>query len=71
MKKGYKDIKDDKILGKTKKTFQEWSKILDKFNVKVNGHTASAKYLKENYNLSPWWSQVITIKYEYEGDLRK
>jgi glucan phosphorylase len=33
-KKGYKDIKEDVILKRTSKTFNEWKKILDKFNVK-------------------------------------
>lgn len=71
MKKGYKNIKDAKVLEKTHKTFQEWKKILNKFNAKDNGHTASARYLKEKYGLSSWWSQVLTVKYEYERGLRK
>jgi len=71
MKKGYRDISNDKIMEKTKKSFEEWGKILDRFNLRRNGHTASAKYLKERYSLSPWWSQVIVIKYEYEKGLRK
>lgn len=52
MKKGYQDVKDEKIKERTWKSFKERSKILDRFDVKVNGHTASAKFLKEKYGLS-------------------
>ena len=71
MEKGYKTIKEEVIINKTGKSFKYWIKILDKFNVKKNGHTLTAKFLREKYKLGPWWSQVITVKYEYEKNLRK
>jgi len=64
MKKGYSDLSDGKIPKRTQKTFREWNKILDKFDIKEKGHTLAAKHLREKYNLSDWRSQVIAIKYE-------
>jgi len=38
MEKGYKTIKEETIIKMTGMTFKKWLKILDKFNVKENGH---------------------------------
>ncbi|MDP3882877.1 MAG: hypothetical protein Q8Q48_02370 [Candidatus Staskawiczbacteria bacterium] len=65
-KKGYKDIKEEVIIKRTRKHFNEWRKILDKFNVKKNGHKASARHLTTKYKVNPWWAQVLVIRYKYE-----
>ena len=70
-KKGYKDIKQEVLIKRTGKDYREWKKVLDKFNVKENGHKSSAEYLKNIYRVNPWWAQVIVIMYEYEKKLRK
>ena len=69
-KKGYKDIKEEVIIKRTKRSFKDWRIILDKFDVKKNGHKATAKYLVNTYKVNPWWSQVIVIRYEYEKKIR-
>lgn len=71
MKKGYRDLSEEKIKQKTGKSFKIWKKILDKFNVKDKGHTLTAKHLREKYGLNDWWAQVITVKYEFERGLGK
>ncbi len=70
-KKGYKDIKEEVIVKRTGKHFNEWRRVLDKFNVKKNGRKAAAEYLKNMHKVNPWWSQVIVIRYEYEKNLKK
>jgi len=69
-KKGYKDIKKEVIIKRTKKDFNEWWRILDKFNVKKNGHKEAVKHLAIKYKINPWWAQVIVIRYEYEKKFR-
>jgi len=69
-KKGYKDIKEDVIIKRTKRSFNDWRKILDKFNVKKNGHKAASKHLTDVYNVNPWWSQVLVIRYKYENKIK-
>ena len=68
-KKGYKDIKEEVIIKRTGRNFNDWRKILDKFNVKKNGHKAAANFLISMYKVNPWWSQVIVIRYEYEKNI--
>lgn len=60
MKKGYADIGEEVIKNRTGKSFWEWRKILDEFNVKKaglpagrQGHTTSAKFLREVHRVSP------------------
>ena len=70
-KKGYKDIKEEVIVKRTKRSFKDWRKILDKFDVKTNGHNASAKHLKNVYKVNAWWAQVLVIRYEYENKIKR
>ena len=68
-KKGYKDIKEEVILKRTRRNFDDWRRVLDKLNVKKNGHKSAAKHLVSRYKVNPWWAQVIVIRYEYEKKL--
>jgi hypothetical protein len=70
-KKGYKDIKEEVIIKRTGRNFDEWMRILERFNVRKNGHQAAAKYLMAVHRVNPWWSQVIVVRYEYENKLRR
>ena len=63
-------IGDEAVKEKTGKTWEQWFKALDGFNVKENGHKLAAKHLADKYKLSPWWSQAVTIRYEWERGLR-
>jgi len=63
-------LKAKKVEAKTGKTIENWYEIINQFG-KTKGHTAIAKHLKENYNLSSWWAQSITTRYEFDNDLRK
>ena len=69
-KKGYKDIKEEVIVKRTRKSFNDWRKILDKFDVKENGHKAAAAHLMNAYKVNAWWAQVLVIRYEHEKRLR-
>lgn len=59
-------IGDEKVEAKTGKIWKEWFNILDKINAKDLGHAETAKKLSKEYQLSDWWSQTVTIRYEKE-----
>jgi hypothetical protein len=63
-------ISDEAVRARTGKRWSEWFTILDRFKVEEDGHKLAAKYLHEKYKLSPWWSQAVTIHYEWERGLR-
>lgn len=63
-----RNLSDSTVKVKTGKVSQEWYEILDSFGSK--NHTQMAKYLREVYKVSHWWSQIITNRYEWERGLR-
>ena len=65
-----KRISDGAVRSKTKRTWDEWFSILDEARAKELTHKDVASYIYKNYNLSPWWSQMITVTYEQERGLR-
>ena len=42
----------------------EWKSILDRAGAKNWNHKEIVAYLKENYKLSGWWQQTVTVAYE-------
>jgi uncharacterized protein YdeI (YjbR/CyaY-like superfamily) len=67
---GPRGFSEEKFLEKTGRTIQEWEEILDDWNADVKGHTATAKFLQEVYDVDDWWAQSITVRYEYDRNLR-
>lgn len=70
-KRGFRRIRDESVKAKTGKVWDEWFKTLDVWGGEEKGHTQTAKHLREQYGLSSWWAQAITIRYEWERGLRK
>ena len=66
-----REISEDKVVATTGKSSQEWYRILDEWGLKEKGRTQAVKMLREEYGLSPWWSQTMVIRYEFENGLRK
>ena len=56
---------------KTGKSSEEWYALLDAWNAPEKGHTATAKHLREEHGVSPWWAQSVTVRYEYARGLRQ
>ena len=69
-KSNFAKIGDDAVKAKTGKSWNQWFKILDRVDVKTNGHRHAAMSLYQTYRLNPWWSQAVTIRYEWERGLR-
>ena len=64
-------ISDEAVSKATGKNWKHWFQVLDKFDVKNNGHKAAALFLFDKCGVPGWWSQMITVEYERERGLRK
>ncbi|HEX9751080.1 MAG TPA: SRPBCC family protein [candidate division Zixibacteria bacterium] len=63
-------ISDGTVKSATGKSLKQWYAILDKFGADKKGHTAGAAYLHNSHDLSGWWSQMVTVRYEQDRGLR-
>ena len=68
---GARGIGDSAVIKATSKSWSEWYKIIDQFDREIKGHKLTAKYLHSEHKLSPWWSQMVTVRYEWEKGLRE
>lgn len=69
--KGFRGISDAVVKARTGRTSKQWHAILDRWGAEKKGHTLTAKYLHDHYELTPCWAQAVTIRYEHERGLRK
>ena len=69
--KAFAKISNAAVLKATGKGWNEWLTILDKFDVKANGHAAAAEFLSVKQKIGPWWSQMVVVGYEQARGLRK
>jgi hypothetical protein len=54
----------------TGKKWEEWFSIIDSLG-KGMEHRYIASYLHKEFQVTPWWSQMITVAYEKEKGLRE
>jgi uncharacterized protein YndB with AHSA1/START domain len=64
-------MSDAAVEARTGKTWAEWFKILDAGGARKLRHKEIAKYLYQQYKLSGWWSQMVTVTYEQARGLRQ
>lgn len=67
----FRKMSSKAVKARTGKDWKAWVAILDRFDRKKKGHRLSAKYLRDKHGLDQWWSQAVTIRYEWERGLRK
>ena len=67
----FRKTSDEAVRAGTGKGWKRWFQILDAWGVKKHGHALTARHLREKYGLDAWWSQAVTIRYEWERGLRK
>ncbi|MBX2804138.1 MAG: DUF4287 domain-containing protein [Myxococcales bacterium] len=63
-------VSEEATLAKTGHGFDHWFGVLDRFGAPDKGHTASARHLREDHGVSPWYAQSISIAYERARGLR-
>ncbi len=69
--KGPQGFSEETVQGKTGKGSEEWYALLDAWDAPEKGHTAIAKYLREEHGVRAWWAQSVTVRYEYARELRQ
>lgn len=67
---GQATINEKTVILRTGKSWAEWFGILDEWGAVMKTHKDIARYLADNWKVSPWWSQTITVRYEQERGLR-
>ncbi|MFI5236472.1 MAG: hypothetical protein ACHQLA_00880 [Ignavibacteriales bacterium] len=66
-----KRISDEAVKKSTGKIWKEWFSLLNKIGAKKMEHKQIAKLLYDKYELSSWWSQMVTVQYEQDVKGRK
>ncbi|MEM7482891.1 MAG: hypothetical protein AAF481_17085 [Acidobacteriota bacterium] len=64
-------VSDDRCREKTGHGFEYWFGVLDRFGARKAGHTAAARHLQQDHNVSAWYAQSITVAYERVHGLRE
>jgi hypothetical protein len=62
---------DQAVLIATGKDWKVWFEILDLAGGQGMDHKGIVAYLKDNFTLSPWWQQQVTVSYEQARGLRR
>jgi uncharacterized protein YndB with AHSA1/START domain len=62
---------DQAVLKATGKDWKAWFEILDLAGGQRMDHKGIVAYLEENYAISPWWQQQVTVSYEQARGLRR
>jgi uncharacterized protein YndB with AHSA1/START domain len=63
-------ISNDSVKAKTGKDWPEWFEILDAAGAQKMNHKEIVAFLAENYQVGPWWRQMVTVTYEQARGLR-
>lgn len=63
-------MSDAAISAKTGKTWAQWARALDAIGAAKMPHRDIASHVYQNYEISGWWSQSVTVGYERIRGLR-
>lgn len=58
-------ISDEAAKKATGKNWKQWFALLDKAGAKNMVHRDIARMLRGKYKVRDWWSQMVTVEYEY------
>ncbi|HKQ75852.1 MAG TPA: hypothetical protein VJ810_19310 [Blastocatellia bacterium] len=64
-------ISDEAVAEKTGKTWEEWFVILDAAGAANMDHKGIVAVLSDQYQVSSWWRQMLTVGYEQARGLRQ
>jgi hypothetical protein len=63
-------MRDTAIREKTGRTWEEWTRTLDKEGAAQMSHRDIAQVVRTNYKVADWWTQTVTVGYERIKGLR-
>lgn len=64
-------MSDATLKAKTGCTWERWVKALDHVEAHTWTHREIAAYVREKYDISGWWAQMVTVGYERIRGLRE
>lgn len=64
------EMSDPAIQSGTGRGWDEWCDLIDRFPGHSDGHTAIARYVREDLGVDAWWAQGVTVGYERITGLR-
>jgi hypothetical protein len=64
-------MSDATITKGTGRSWDEWFRLLDAWGAMTKGHTAIARHVHEQHGVDGWWSQSVTVGYEWARGLRQ
>lgn len=64
-------ISDEAVQAKTGKVWAEWFAVLDAAGAATMNHKEIVAYLSREYDIGPWWQQMVTVTYEQARGLRQ
>lgn len=64
-------ISDEAVEAKTGKDWSTWFEILDAAQAQQMSHKEIVAFLDGNYQVGPWWRQMVTVTYEQARGLRE
>lgn len=65
------NISDEAVRAATGKEWDDWFSILDAAGAETMNHREIVAYLNQNYQMSMWWEQMVTVSYEQARGLRQ
>lgn len=64
-------ISDAAVKAKTGKTWSQWFALLDRWGARKKTHQEIASHLRNDLELTAWWSQMVAVEYERKQRGRK
>lgn len=64
-------VSDEAVQAKTGKTWEEWVHALDAWDAASLPHREIAQRVQDEYEISGWWAQSVTVGYERIKGLRE
>src|SRR5690606_21707493 len=61
--KAHGTVTEERCIENTGQGFDHWFAVLDRFGAPKKGHTAAAKHLRVDHEVSSWYAQSITVSY--------
>lgn len=64
-------MSDEAVRAKTGCAWDKWVRVLDAVDASSMPHREIARYVREQFDVSAWWAQTVTVGYERIKSLRE
>jgi len=63
-------MSDDAVVKRTGKNWKQWVRTLDAVDATQMPHRDIARHVREHFEVTDWWAQMVTVSYERIRGLR-